>query len=75
MGEFAKNRINSLVNYLNNEINEDNWDEKKALELIDIVGDEVIQYQLRQLYAKRFNNSDYYKDWVQREAKRLGIKQ
>lgn len=73
MGEFAKNKIVSLLDYLENDITNDYWTEEKAKEVISIVGDEVIQHQLRQLFAARFKNSDYYRNWIAREAKRLGI--
>lgn len=74
MGEFAKNKIESLVRFLKEESNEDNWDDKRANELIDVVGDEVIQLQLRRIYARRFNESQYYRDWIKKEATRMGIK-
>lgn len=74
MGEFAKNKIDSLVRFLKDDSNEDNWDDKSAKELIDVVGDEVIQLQLRRIYARRFNESEYYRDWIEKEAIRLGIK-
>lgn len=73
MGEFAKNKIESLVVFLKYDENIDEWDEQTARNLIDIVGDEVIQYQLRQLYARKYAGSDYYRDWIKHEAIRLGI--
>ena len=74
MGEFAKGKIESLVKYLKKEGDEDKWDEIKAKELIDMVGDELIQYQLQQLYAVRFKDSGHYRNWIEQEAIRLGIK-
>lgn len=73
MGEYAKNKIESLVDFLKYDKNKDVWDEPSARNLIDIVGDEVIQFQLRQLYARKYVDSDYYKSWIKREAIRLGI--
>lgn len=73
MGEYAKNKIESLVDFLKYDENKDEWDEQSARNLIDIVGDEVIQYQLRQLYARKYAGSDYYRDWIKHEAIRLGI--
>ncbi len=74
MGEFAKNKVESLVDYLvgDNE-NRDNWNENSAKELIGLVGDEVIQYQLQQLLISKFGDSDRYKEWIKREARRLGV--
>lgn len=74
MGEFAKQRIQSLVNFLqSNELSEE-WNDENARELIDLVGDEVIQYQLRQLYAEKFGGSEKYRTWIENEARRLGIR-
>lgn len=72
MGEFAKSKIESLVEFLNNKNNDGNWDEETSKALIGIVGDEVIHYQLQQLYFKRFGDTEY-KNWIKREAERLGI--
>ncbi len=74
MGEFAKCKIESLVKYLKQEGDEDKWSENKAKELIDMVGDELIQYQLQQLYAVRFKDTDDYRNWIEQEAIRLGIR-
>lgn len=73
MGEFAKMKIESLVKYLKNEGENDIWDVEKARNLIELVGDEVIQFQLRQLFAMKFKESEYYRNWIKREARRLGI--
>lgn len=74
MGEFAKSKVESLVKYLvgDNE-NRDNWDQNSANELIGFVGDEVIKYQLRQLFNRKFGGQDQYKEWIRREARRLGV--
>lgn len=74
MGEFAKLKIEGLVNYLREDLKNEVWNEEKAKDVIDLVGDEVIQYQLRQLYASKFKNTEYYKNWIASEAKRLGLK-
>ena len=73
MGEFAQQRIKSLVDYLKGD-DDPYWNETKAKETIDIVGDEVIQYQLRQLYAIRFKDSMNYRNWIVNEARKLGLK-
>lgn len=75
MGEFAKNKIVSLVNYLKNPQNDDYWTECKAKQVIELVGDEVIRYQLKELYRKAFGNTDSYKNWILKEARRLGLNQ
>lgn len=75
MGEFAKEKIVSLVNYLKNPQNDDYWTEEKAKQMIDLVGDEVIRYQLKELYRKAFGNTESYKKWILQEARRLGLNQ
>lgn len=64
MGEFAKNKILDLINYLtfNDEISEnknnikpkENWSEKNALEVINIIGEQVIKDRLLNLFDKKF---------------------
>ena len=73
MGEFAKQKIESLVAYLKSDEPNDHWNQKEAEKVIELVGDEIIQYQLRQLYAVKFKGSDYYRNWIASEAKRLGL--
>ena len=73
MGEFAKEKINSLVRYLTKEDNGYDWTEQKALGVINMVGDEVVRYQLKKMYHERFGDTDNYKKWILQEVKRLGI--
>lgn len=73
MGEFAKQRIESLVKYLKSDKPNEEWNAKNAKELIELVGDEVIQYQLRQLYAAKFGGLESYRNWIASEARRLGM--
>lgn len=75
MGEFAKKKIESLANSLQNENQYGIWDEMNAMDLIDVVGDEVIQYQLQQMFSKKFKNSEAYRNWIKKEARRLGLKE
>lgn len=75
MGEFAKKKLESLINYLTSPKNDDYWTEEKAKQVIKMVGDEVIHYQLKELYRKAFSNTDSYKNWILQEARRLGLHQ
>lgn len=75
MGQFATEKIKSLVAYLSNkDCNDGYWSEKKAFDIINLVGDEVVRYQLKKLYHKRFGDNNCYRDWIVQEANRLGIK-
>lgn len=76
MGEFAKTKIETLVDYLQNEENPVNtqWNRERAIETINTVGDEVIRLQLRSMFAKKFESDDNsYIAWLRSECNRLGI--
>lgn len=74
MGEFAKEKIESLAAYLRNGENKnEDWNEKNAFEVINKVGDDVVRYQLKKMYHQRFGDTDGYKNWILQEVKRLGI--
>ena len=76
MGEFAKTKIESLVEYLQNGENQGDtaWNRESAIETINAIGDEVIRLQLRSMFAKRFeSDQDSYADWLRNECNRLGI--
>lgn len=74
IGEFAKEKINSLVKYLTQGDDMGGyWNEQKAFDVINMLGDEVIRYQLRSMYKERFGNAKCYREWIVQEAKRLGI--
>lgn len=71
MGEFAKNKILSLINYLDEE-KEDiiifenySWNKENSLEFINIVGEPILQSTLKELYYKKFN------DEIDKEIERL----
>lgn len=74
MGEFAARKIRSLIEYLQGQpTNLDNWTEKSAYQVITMVGDEVVRFQLMAMFNKKFGVSDSYKDWLKDEVKRLGL--
>ena len=76
IGEFAKTKIESLVEYLQNGENQGDtaWNRESAIETINAIGDEVIRLQLRSMFAKRFeSDQDSYADWLRNECNRLGI--
>ncbi len=71
MGEFAKNRILSLISYLDRENEEKkifenySWNKENSLEFINIVGEPILQSTLRELYYKKYN------DEIDKEIERL----
>lgn len=76
MGEFAKSKIMSLVEYLQKPGTsaEADWSQESASALIEIVGDDVIRMQLRSMFAKKFEeDKDSYTAWLQSECQRMGI--
>ncbi|MFD1604695.1 AAA family ATPase [Flavobacterium artemisiae] len=66
MGEFAKSKILDLINYLtfddqiaekeNNIKPTGNWSEQSALEVINIIGEQVIKDRLLNLFDKKFTS-------------------
>ena len=76
MGEFAKTKIMSLVEYLQGNTADANnvWDKDSASCMISMIGDEVIKMQLRSMYAAKFgNHGDAYRNWLIAECERNGI--
>lgn len=76
MGEFAKEKICSLADFLVKKgVNADGqWNKDTAAKLIDMVGDEVIRMQLKRMYSQKFNaDGDSYKEWLREECARYGI--
>jgi hypothetical protein len=79
LGEFAKKRISSLIEYLvtpciNGDDSTREWNKERALCFIKIVGDKVIRSQLMAMYNKKFGSDDEsYKEHIRQEAFRLGI--
>lgn len=75
VGEFAKEKINELVNFLLSDKELlGKWNRNIARDLIELVGDEVVRIQLRKLFAKKFGKQEHsYKEWLKSECERLGI--
>lgn len=69
MGEFAKNKLRSLIAYLKGEKTKETWTNESAREIIDMIGDEVLRRQLSILQARK--EGDSYKNWIDKEYKRL----
>lgn len=75
VGEYAKDIINELVDYLLSQ-NETygKWNRETARDLIELVGDEVVRIQLRNLFAKKFGKQKHdYKEWLKKECLRLKV--
>lgn len=75
VGEFAKEKINELVDFL---LSEDNmsgkWNRDAARDLIELVGDDVVKIQLLKLFSKKFSKQEHdYKEWLKSECERLGV--
>ena len=75
MGEFAKKKIMSLVEFLqSSELSTAEWNRDSASKMIEIIGDDVIKLQLRNMFAKKFSeNENVYTAWLQSECRRMGI--
>lgn len=73
MGEFVKEKINSLVDYLDEGVNtKRKWNEKSAKNFIEIIGEPLIRLELRELYFSKFYNIDQIDiDQIDQEIERL----
>lgn len=54
VGEFAKQKVISLADYLSENKNEGDWDEVKAKAFIDEVSEPLVRERLFNMYIKRF---------------------
>lgn len=64
MGEFAKKKIKSLINFLDGN---DEWNKENALDFINMIGEPMLRETLRELYFEKYNDNDA----IDREIKRL----
>lgn len=68
MGEFAKNKINSLITFLvSGAQSSDEWDASTAKEFIELIGEPLLRSELRELYLNVF----YDPAMIDGEIKRL----
>lgn len=73
VGEFAKEKINSLVDFLTGTINSEEWDEDSINLVIDNIGEPLVARQLRYLASKRIESyKESYIRWLQSEMDRMG---
>lgn len=79
MGEFAKTKIISAINYLvrlknaqleKESYEDETWDRTKVLELINIIGEPLIQKSMLDLYRELFPKT---KQELQLEIDRLTL--
>ncbi len=63
MGEYTKDKIFSLINFLDEEIKEKHktkfnhkWSKVDALNFIELIGEPVLKSTLKELYFSKFNN-------------------
>lgn len=55
IGEFAKDKIESLIDYLKSEADSRYWSQQVADRVISQIGDDILQERLRDLYSNRFH--------------------
>lgn len=73
VGEFAKEKINSLVDFLTGTVNSEEWDEDSINLVIDNIGEPLVARQLRYLASKRIESyKESYIRWLQSEMDRMG---
>lgn len=79
MGEYAKQKIKDLLKYLtynenlddteNNEIPKLNWNPSLAEGFIQIIGEPLLKYDLKELYLSKFYNEKKIDDEIERLQK------
>ena len=77
IGEYATDKIVSLISHLDGVKNKDEdsrkirnvyiWNEKNALEFINIIGEPLLKNTLREMYFKKYYNDEV----IEREIERL----
>jgi|SRR5690554_1215235 len=76
MGEFAKEKIKDLIRYLtfdeNQKVSEDNekeisnWTPELAKEFIEMIGEPLLKFDLKELYLSKFYNEENIDDEISR---------
>lgn len=79
MGEYAKQKIKDLLKYLtydenladseNNEKPKSNWNPSLAEEFIQIIGEPLLKFDLKELYLSKFYNEKRIDDEIERLQK------
>jgi predicted ATPase len=61
MGEFAKEKINNLIRFLNiNDQSDDStWTKKGAYNFINLIGEDILRNSLLNLYLKKYKQKSY----------------
>lgn len=77
MGEFAKNKIEHLISFLNDE-NQD-FTPELAKQLILLIGDDIISDRLMDMYNEKFrvteiDDESNYTEWLKAELIRVNLK-
>ena len=73
IGEFAKNKIQEVIDFLN-EKESPIKDAKSAKKIIDIIAEPFLKMQLRKIYNQKFSDNleiDKQIDELKRELERL----
>ena len=65
MGEFAKNKINEVINNLHNKQN--SLSQKQIKSIIDSIGEPFLQIKLEQMYKEKFGLNDEIEELEKRQ--------
>ncbi len=76
MGEFAKSKIEELIEYLARRNNL--FTETSSAQLISLIGDEIISSRLKDLHNERFTvlqklDKNEYEAWLKQELERINL--
>lgn len=56
MGDFARSKINDLINFLLDEGEFGEWDENSAAQVISLIGEPLIRERLTEIYRAKYQN-------------------
>lgn len=74
IGKFAKNKIDKIINDLNNKSKLSNEREKEIYNTINIIGDEIIRKSLFGLYEQKVSNNDNKITFYENQIKQFNDK-
>jgi energy-coupling factor transporter ATP-binding protein EcfA2 len=58
MGDFARTKINDLINFLIDESSSNSWNQDSAAQLISLIGEPLLKDRLLEIYKEKYQKAD-----------------
>ena len=71
MGEFARNKINDVIKFLNEDTSSSIQSKDEAISIIEIIGEPFLKEKLMKMYSDKFMTNDEKIEKLQAEIERL----